>query len=168
MGATATSWARVQRDEHGPAGTSVLRRTRSLLFSPPRAGAGTQGTLGRCWGGGAGPAPLRQAAGLGQLAELWGWECRGVPGLACADLPSEAEPGLMKWASPRPALISRFGGHFAASKCHRERSCGPWHGPSLWRDGCGQSAGGVQGSLWNAATSARLLGPRGSSPSPGG
>lgn len=72
--------------------------------------------------------------------------CRGVLGLACADLPSEAEPGLMKWASPRPALISRLGGHFPAGKCHRERSCGPWHGPSLWRDRGWAVCGGGVGS----------------------
>ena len=84
-------------------------------------------------------------------------------GLACADLPSEAEPALMKWASPGPALISRLGGHFPAGKCHRKEELWPLprtQSPEGW--GVGSLLGGSKdprGMLIAASSSGTLGAP---------
>lgn len=67
--------------------------------------------------------------------------------MAYADLPSEAEPAVMKWVSPRLALISRLGGHFPAGKCHWREEL--WHlawaqsrvGASRLPEGAGDARG---------------------------
>lgn len=52
--------------------------TITLVLSPPRAGAGTQGTLGRCWGWGQGLLP-EAGSGAWDSWRSWagGWEVEG-------------------------------------------------------------------------------------------
>lgn len=135
MGAAAMNWALVCRVvKVALPGLLRIKETDQVLPRPTRItvififlGAWPEQVLrghcgpdpdrqGQCWSTGSGPAFWSQEVGLDRPGEAGGLR-RGLC-LACADLPSGAEPALMKWASLRPALISRLGGHFPAGKCH--------------------------------------------------